>query len=474
MGVYLTDSISNGPLMVVVLTALITLIAEASQKTRPRIASGISATGLIVATALAFLNLSTEGVSFGGMVRHGGYANYFGIVFLTAALMTVLISGEYLERMNYHRGDYYVLLLFATIGMMLIASANDLIVIFLGIELMSICLYVLSGFMRTKPRSNEASLKYFLLGSFATGFLLYGIALIYGATGTTNLSEIHSLFVKVAPTSLFLIGSGLLFAGFLFKVAAFPFHMWAPDVYEGAPTTVTALMTTGAKAAAFAALISVFIRAYDYFGVSINQILAFAAAGSMILGNIAAIAQSNIKRMLAYSSIAHAGYMLSGIAAGTSEGQIGVMFYLLAYTFMNFGAFALVSFIENVEESHLSLDDYAGLSKRQPMAAAMMAVFMVGLSGIPPFAGFFGKYYVFLAAVKADMVWLAIVGVLTSVISAYYYLHLVVVVYFRDGDADFAARPSAVAMATVIVSAIFVIMLGVYPSLVVQVLQRFV
>jgi NADH-quinone oxidoreductase subunit N len=474
LNTYFADSVSSGPLVIVTLTGLIALIAEASKKTRPMLASGISAAGLVAALAVAFLNLSTEGLSFGGMIRYGGYANYFGIIFITAALSTVLISREYLERMNYHRGDYYVLLLFATVGTLLIASANDLIVVFLGIELMSLCLYVLAGFLRAKGRSNEASLKYFLLGSFATGFLLYGIALIYGATGTTNLLAIRSLFERVAPTSLFLIGSGLLFAGFLFKVAAVPFHMWAPDVYEGAPTTVTAFMTTAAKAAAFAAFISVFIRTYDYIGGSINQALAFAAAASMILGNIAAIAQSNIKRMLAYSSIAHAGYMLSGIAAGNSEGQIGVMFYLLAYTFMNFGAFALVSFVENAEDRRLDVGDYAGLSKRQPAAAALMAIFMFALSGVPPFAGFFGKYYVFLAAVKADMIWLALVGVLTSLISAYYYLHLVVIMYFREGDADLAAKPSAIAMATVVVSAIFVILLGVYPSLVVETLQRFV
>ncbi len=468
------DSISNSPLMIVALTGLIALIAEASQKTRPGLTSGISTAGLILALASTFFNLTTEGSSFGGMVRHGGYANYFSIIFLTSALLTVLVSREYLERMDYHRGDYYVLLLFATAGMILIASANDLIVIFLGIELMSLCLYVLAGFMRTRGRSNEASLKYFLLGSFATGFLLYGIALIYGATGSTNLLTIRSVFEKAAPTSLFLIGSGLLFSGFLFKVAAVPFHMWAPDVYEGAPTTISAFMTTGAKAAAFAAFISVFLRAYDYSGGSLNQVLAFAAAGSMILGNITAIAQSNVKRMLAYSSIAHAGYMLSGIAAGNAEGQAGVMFYLLAYTFMNFGAFALVGFIETAEDSHLGLDDYAGLSKRQPVAAAMMAVFMFALSGVPPFAGFFGKYYVFLAAVKADMTWLALVGVLTSLVSAYYYLRLVVIMYFREGEADLAAKPSHSAMATVILSAIFVVMLGVYPSLIVQVLLRLV
>jgi NADH-quinone oxidoreductase subunit N len=474
MDSYINDILLNGPLMIVTITGLVVLVVEATRKTRPIIASYISIAGLLIAALLASFNLTTEGISFGGMLRHGGYSNYFGLIFSIVALLTVLISRNYLEQQNCHRGEYYILLLFATVGMILIASANDLIIIFLGIELMSVCLYVLAGFMRTRARSNEAALKYFLLGAFTTGFLLYGIALIYGATGTTNLATIKSLFGVISSSNLFLIGSGLLLIGFLFKVAAVPFHMWAPDVYEGAPTTVTAFMSTGVKAAAFAALISVFIRTYDYLGVNINQAIAFIAAASMILGNIVAIAQSNIKRMLAYSSIAHAGYMLSGIAAGTMDGQIGIMFYLAAYALMNIGAFSIVSFIEKKEDKNLTLDDYAGLSNQRPFIAAMMAVFMFALAGVPPFAGFFGKYYVFLAAVKAKMTWLAIIGVLTSLVSAYYYLRIVVIMYFRDGQADVSAKPSWIAMIAVVFSAILVLLLGIFPSLIVDVVQRFI
>jgi NADH-quinone oxidoreductase subunit N len=365
------------------------------------------------------------------------------------------------------------MLLFTTVGMMLIASANDLIILFLGIELMSVCLYVLAGFIRTKERANEAALKYFLLGAFSTGFLLYGIALIYGAVGTTNLLLIQNLFAVVSNNPLFVVGAGLLIIGLAFKVGAVPFHMWVPDVYEGAPTTVTAFMSTGVKAAAFAAFITVFIRTFDFLGGRVNEIIALLAAASMILGNITAIVQTNIKRMLAYSSIAHAGYMLSGIAAGTIDGQVGVMFYLAAYSMMNLGAFAIISFVERENDKNLLLDDYHGLSRQQPFLAFLMAVFMFALAGVPPFAGFFGKYYVFLAVIKSHMTWLAIIGVLASLVSAYYYLHVVVLMYFREGHADVASKPSRAALTVVVVCAAAVLILGIFPSFVIQIAQRF-
>jgi NADH-quinone oxidoreductase subunit N len=357
--------------------------------------------------------------------------------------------------------------------MMFIAAANDLIVVFLGIELMSVCLYVLAGFMRTKDRANEAALKYFLLGAFATGFLLYGIALIYGAVGTTNLTMIKNVFVVVSTNTLFVIGTGFLLIGLGFKAAVVPFHMWAPDVYEGAPTPVTAFMSTGAKAAAFAAFITIFIRTFDFIGGHVNELLAVLAVASMILGNIVAIAQSNIKRMLAYSSIAHAGYMLAGIAAGTIDGQIGVMFYLAAYAVMNLGAFAIISLVEQEGDQNLLLDDYAGLNSSQPLLAVLMAIFMFALAGIPPFAGFFGKYYVFFAAIKAKMTWLAIIGVLASLISAYYYLRLVVIMFFREGRTAVKIPPSRTVLTMIIDSALLVLLLGLYPSIIIQTVQHY-
>jgi len=338
---------------------------------------------------------------------------------------------------------------------------------------MSVCLYVLAGFIRTKDRANEAGLKYFLLGAFSTGFLLYGIALIYGASGTTNLLMIQNLFAIVSNNLLFVIGAGLLIIGVAFKVAAVPFHMWAPDVYEGAPTPVTAFMSTGVKAAAFAAFITVFIRTFDFLGGRVNELIALLAAASMILGNIVAIAQTNIKRMLAYSSIAHAGYMLTGIATGTLDGQVGVMFYLVAYTMMNFGAFAIISFVEREDDTHLSLNDYLGFSKQQPLLAFLLTVFLFALAGVPPFAGFFGKYYVFVAAVKSHMTWLAIIGVLASLVSAYYYLRVVVMMYFREGQADVVSQPSRASVAVVVVCAVVVFLLGLFPTVIIQIAQRF-
>jgi NADH-quinone oxidoreductase subunit N len=459
--------------MIVTLTVLVAMLVEAVRKTRPIATYYVSMTGLAFAAVFAIMNLTVEGPSFGGMVLHGGYANFFGALFCFVSFFTVILSRNYFERQKYHRGEFYILLLFATIGMMLIASANDLIIIFLGIELMSVCLYVLAGFIRTKERANEAALKYFLLGAFATGFLLYGIALIYGAVGTTNLMMIRNAFAVVSTKILFLIGTGFLLIGLAFKTGAVPFHMWAPDVYEGAPTPVTAFMSTGAKAAAFAAFITLFIRTFDFIGGQVNELLAVIAAASMILGNIVAIAQANVKRMLAYSSIAHAGYMLVGIATGTLDGQVGVMFYITAYAVMNLGAFAIISLVEHEGDQNLSLDDYAGLSSSQPLLAVLMAIFMFALAGVPPFAGFFGKYYIFLAAIKAKMVWLAIIGVLTSLVSAYYYLRLVVLMFFREGRANVEIPPSRIVLTMIVVSALLVLLLGLYPSIIIQTAQRF-
>jgi len=430
-------------------------------------------TGSAFAGVYAVANPAIEGSSFGGMLLHGGYANFFGAFFCFVAFFTVILSKDYFERQKYHRGEFYIVLMFAAIGMILIASANDLIIIFLGIELMSVCLYVLAGFIRIKERANEAALKYFLLGAFTTGFLLYGIALIYGAAGTTNLAMIRNAFTVVSTNILFIIGAGFLLVGLAFKAAVVPFHMWVPDVYEGAPTPVTAFMSTGAKAAAFAALITIFIRTFDFIGGQVNDLLAVLAAASMILGNIIAIAQTNIKRMLAYSSIAHAGYMLTGIAAGTIDGQVGVMYYIAAYVVMNFGAFAVISIVEREGDQNLLIDDYAGLSDSKPLLAILMAVFMFALAGVPPLAGFFGKYYVFFAAIKAKMVWLAIVGVLASFVSAYYYLRIVVFMFFREKHVSVEFTQSRIVLVMLTVLAILVLLLGLFPSIILNNAQRY-
>lgn len=469
----LTDIVTNSPLMALAVTGFILILIESTKASRIRITFGAGVAGLVVTGVLACFHLRPEQPTFNGMLNAGGYGSYFTLIFVTAAILTFLLSRNYMERMGSEKGEYYILIVFATVGMMLMASANDLMIVFLGIELMSLCLYVLVGFFRTKDRSNESSIKYFLLGAFATGFLLYGIALVYGASGTTNLTILAQSFPELSGNTIFIIGVALMIVGFSFKVAAVPFHMWAPDVYEGAPTTITGFMSTGAKAAAFAVFVVVFDRTLGYSGGRINDVIAAIAAASMILGNVLAIAQTNVKRMLAYSSIAHAGYMLSGVAAANAEGQSGVLFYLVAYLFMNLGAFGIVGIMEGEDGKNLNLDDYAGLSAQRPVLAMLMAVFMFSLAGVPPFGGFFGKYYVFLAAVKANMTWLAIVGVLTSLVSAYYYLRLVVLMYFRDGKADVPVRPSFGAMVAIGVSALLILQLGIYPSAVVQLVQSF-
>lgn len=473
MSTYLDYTYNNAPLMIVTCTALIAMLVEAVRGTKPKTLYFISLIGLSISAIMAILNLRTEGSTFGGMILYGGYCNFLTTLFCAASILTVILSRDYFERQNYHRGEFYILLLFATIGMLLIASANDLIIIFLGIELMSICLYVLAGFIRTKERANEAALKYFLLGAFATGFLLYGIALIYGVVGSTNLASIKNSFAVVSTNILFLSGAGLLIIGLAFKAAIVPFHMWAPDVYEGASTPVTALMSTGAKAAAMTAFITIFIRTFDFLGGRVNDLVAVLAAASMILGNVVAIAQSNIKRMLAYSGIAHAGYMLTGIASGTLDGQVGVMYYLVAYTMMNLGAFAIVSIIEGKDDSHLVIEDYTGMNQSHPMLSVVMSIFMFSLAGIPPFSGFFGKYYVFLAAIKSKMIWLVVIGVLTSLISAYYYLRIIVLMFFREGSTRLSVKPAAAVQFLVVVLAFLVLVLGLYPSPIIQVAQSY-
>ena len=473
MGISFDDIYNSAPLVALVSFSLLTLIAEGAGKDKPAVSYWMSLLGVSVALVLSFFHLGEGVVVFGGMLFQGGFAGYLNLIVLMSALLTIILARGYFERMEYHRGEFYVLVMFASSGMMLMAGALNLVTVFLGIELMSVPLYVLAGIMRKKEKANESALKYFLLGAFATGFLLYGIALIYGTAGTTDLLLIKAALPQIGHNTLFLLGAGLLIVSFSFKVAAVPFHMWAPDVYEGAPTPVTGFMSTAAKAAAFATFLLLFTRIFEISGTTLSQIIAAIAAASMIVGNISAVAQNSVKRMLAFSSVAHAGYMLSGVAAASDEGQTGVLFYLMAYMFMNIGAFGIVSWIEGQDDKKLTFDDYAGLGKRQPALAALMAVFMFSLAGIPPFAGFFGKYYVFLAAIRANMTWLAILGVMTSLISVYYYLRLVVVMYFRDGEANVDKPVPVLAFLAVAFAGLMVLALGVYPSLIVGITRGF-
>jgi NADH-quinone oxidoreductase subunit N len=364
-------------------------------------------------------------------------------------------------------------LLFATVGMMLMAAGGDLVIIFLGLELLSISTYVMAGFRRTDLRSNESSMKYFILGSFSSAFLLYGIALVYGATGSTNLAAIARVATTRNP--LLLAGIGFLIVGLGFKAAVAPFHMWTPDVYEGAPLPVTAYMSVAAKAAAFAALLRVLFSAFgnERLVPDWSIVLAVIAVITMVVGNVLAIWQDNLKRLLAYSSIAHAGYILVGVVAASPLGAASVMFYTLAYTFMNLGAFAVLMLLGRSGAENAGIDNYRGLAARRPLMALAMALFMLSLSGIPPTAGFVGKFYLFQAAVQAGWTWLAVVGVLASVVSVYYYLRVIVAMYMQESEQELGPLPRARWAGTAAaLAAAGVLLVGVFPASVITWAQQ--
>ncbi len=467
-----SDVIAVSPILFLSLYALVLLIVDATVKKPASLTYWLTLLGLVVTGILTVNTYTASGVAFNGMVFTGRFPAFFEIIFVLSAGLSVLLSKPYLEKEEAHFGEYYAMIVFATIGMMLMASARDLMVLFLGLELMSISLYVLAGYLRRDAKSNEAALKYFLLGAFATGFFLYGISLVYGASGTTNLAEILRKFSSIQNDPLLWIGAALILIGLSFKISAVPFHMWVPDVYEGSPTTVSGFMSTGSKAAAFAALVILFSYSV-HPSWQLQVVIAYLAAFTMIIGNLIALVQQNIKRMLAYSSIAHAGYALVGIAAANSLGRTGVLYYMLAYTFMQIGAFGVVSVLESKEGRYLKISDYEGLAHRHPFIAALMAIFMFSLAGIPPFAGFFGKYYLFASAVTANMTWLAVVGVLASVVSVYFYLNVVVNMYFKESPEGSApAVISKLGATALIIAAVAVIELGLTPGYIVTLTQR--
>jgi NADH-quinone oxidoreductase subunit N len=405
-----------------------------------------------------------DGRAFRDMVLLDGYALFFDVVICYAAALILMLSMDYLSRTGGESGEYYALVLFATAGMMLMASAGDLLVVFLSLELMSLSLYVLAGLFKTRLTSGEASMKYFLLGAFASSFLLYGIALIYGVTGSTNLDRIASAAGR-GGDPLLLIGLGLLLVGFGFKISSVPFHMWAPDVYEGAPTTISALIATGSKAAAFAALIRVLVVSLRSAQPDWAALLWAVAALTMTTGNVVALAQSNLKRMLAYSSIAHVGYMLMGLVAGGTMGTGAVLFYLLAYTFTTVGAFGVIGLCARAGEEAVEVGDYAGLSRRHPVLAITLTLFLLSLIGIPPLAGFIAKFYLFGAAVRAGYVWLTVIAVLNSAVAAYYYLRVIVYMYMREPSGEgVVVTPSLAGGLALTIALVGIVLLGFAPA----------
>ncbi|UCE78925.1 MAG: NADH-quinone oxidoreductase subunit N [Nitrospiraceae bacterium] len=455
------------PEIVMTILALVTLIADIIFKRKETLAILSIASVVLVFFVLFGTPFKT---TFNGMFIADGYSLFFKLIFLLNVVLTVLISMRYLviERVNF--GEYYSLILFATLGMMLMASAGDLIVLYLGLELMALSTYILAGFITYDMKSNEAAMKYFLLGAFASAFLLYGISMIYGLTGTTDLNAISEYIILNGLTAnpVVMLSMILFAVAFSFKIAAVPFHMWAPDAYEGAPTSVTAFMSVGPKAAGFAVLGRVFLIAFGSVRMDWSAVLIPIAILTMGVGNIVALSQTNIKRMLAYSSIAHAGYALLGIIAGTGEGLASVMNYLLIYAFMNIGAFAVIIMLRTEGFKGDTITDYEGLAKSHPLAAALMLVFMFSLTGIPPTAGFMGKLYIFMSAVYAGYTWLVVVAVIFSAISAYFYLRIVMYMYMREPkeSVSLAATPAlGIALA---ITAAAVIIIGVLPSAVVS------
>jgi NADH-quinone oxidoreductase subunit N len=419
----------------------------------------------LAAGSESVININRNLVLFGGMIEVGGKPALFNFIFTFGAALIALTSVDYLKKNRTCFGEYYILIQSSVLGMMIMAGARDIMMIFMGLELMSICFYVLAGINRHKLSANEASMKYFLLGAFATGIIVYGIALIYGATGSTSLQNITENFIGYSSNLIFLLGLALFLIGFSFKIAAVPFHMWVPDVYQGSATTVTGLMSTGGKAAAFSVLMIILSSVFETGTPNpFRSYFALIAALSMLFGSIVAISQNNIKRMLAYSSIAHAGYMTIGLAAGNIYSVAGIIFYLAAYTFMNIGAFTVISIVEGENDSKTDLDTYTGLNSKNPVLAAAMALFMFALAGIPPLAGFFGKYFVFVAAIKSGMTWLAIVGVISSVISVYFYLRVVVLIYFKDPVDLSRIDVKSLSLTAVVITALLVIVFGLFPD----------
>jgi NADH-quinone oxidoreductase subunit N len=435
------------PLIILIAWACALLLADLFiSKERKGITAFLAALGLAVTLGFTVTQIGRSGTGFNGMATLDGFSTFTSALILLSGLLGIALAYGYIKRMGIERGEYYALMLFSITGMLLMTQASDLIIVFLALELLSIPLYVLAAFARPNLQSEEAGIKYFLLGAFATGFIVYGTALVFGATGTTSLSGIFTAASNSTPSLLLTIGSALLLIGLGFKIAAVPFHMWTPDVYQGSPSAVTAFMSSGAKIAGFAALLRVFATAFPTLSADMIGILWVLSALTMIVGNFTAISQTNIKRMLAYSSIAHAGYIMMAFVPYGNKDVVATsvaagLFYLFAYILTNFGAWGVVIALEKSEGKGLEISDYAGLAKKYPALAAAMTVFMLSFIGFPPTLGMVGKFYLFRSAIEGGFVGLAVIGVLTSLVSAYYYLRVVVNMYLREGDPTIEREP---------------------------------
>ena len=471
-GISASDFYNILPELVMTSGALVVLIVDVLLPKERRGALAwvtLLAIGATLAALVPFRSTHVEVAH--GLLAVDRFALFFKVVFLIAAAITVLMSVRYLEIEGASPGEYYFLILCATLGMMIMAGGIDLITIFIGLETMAVSFYILAGFIKPSQRSNEAAVKYFLLGAFSLGILLYGMSIMYGLSGTTALRVMAPVFVSQTRDLRLVLAVILVVAGVGFKIAAVPFHMWAPDVYEGAPTPITAFLSVGSKAASFAMLLRIFLEGLPSSSPDWKLLFAMLSVVTMTVGNLAALTQTNIKRMLAYSSIAHAGYILMGVVAGTARGVSAMLIYILIYSFMQLGAFAVVVLLRRRDVIGDELKDFSGLSARNPFAAFAMLLFMLSLGGIPPTAGFMGKLWLFGAAVDAGYVWLAVIGVLNSAISLYYYIRLVVFMYLKKETmgSEPVAGPSLTVALVVAVAA--TIVLGIYPRLLFEVAE---
>jgi NADH-quinone oxidoreductase subunit N len=453
-----------GPEIVLILTGIIVMVVDALIKGKAKKELfWVVLLGLALGFMLNVQRFHHGEIAFSGALSLDEFAAYFNVIFIIGAFLALVLSRDYVANMDLRANEYYALVLFSTSGMMILSSAKEFMSLFLGFEIMSVSVYILSGFNRKSVRSSESGVKYLVLGGFSSAILLYGIALIYGASGTIFLDQIAAKFDLNNP--LYLAGAALILVGFIFKIGAFPLHQWVPDIYEGAPMTVTAFMSVGVKAAAFSILLRVLFGGFLQIEAEWTRVLWVVSAFTMTIGNLSAIAQRSVKRMLAYSSIAHAGYALVGVVAAYGEKELGlssVLYYLFSYTFMNLGAFGVLSYLSRNGKECETLDDISGLWETKPLAAVALGIFMFSLAGVPPTVGFFAKYRVFLSGVKAEFYWLVVIGVLNSVLSAYYYLRVLVYAYMRERKIEFPSPQPTSAIALTILT-VGTLILGIFP-----------
>jgi NADH-quinone oxidoreductase subunit N len=457
------------PELILILVGTFLMVLIPIVKTRPTAIFGnISLVAIFGAIAGAVYAFTMPGMAFTDMLIVDGFATFFRVLVLFVGAITVLSSYQFLSRDHTEPGEFHALLLFSLAGQCIMVSANSLIMIFIGLEISSIATYILCGYLRDDKRANESALKYFLLGSFATAFFLYGVAIIYGATAQTNLTAIRQVLSgpHAPPIAMVGIAMALMFVGLCFKVSGAPFQIWAPDVYQGAPTPVTAFMSAGPKAAAFAIFLRIFLTAFQASSDVWEPLVWICALLSMTIGNCGALLQSNVKRMMAYSSIAHAGYVLVALASRSEIGTAAAMFYLAAYACMNIGVFAVIVHVSGRGERHVGIKDFSGLATKEPITAALLTVLMLSLIGVPLTGGFFGKFYIFKAALQSNLVWLTVLGLINSAIASYYYLHILVVMYMNEpGEATKELEPMPLPLkAALLIPVLGTLFLGIFPG----------